>query len=161
MSIREAWNASWDTNVTGTHVLTHTAMPLLLKSGDPRLLFLMSGTASLMETEDATSRLNQAPPKGWPKPPHFDFPSYRSSKAGMAMMMRECCRLLRDDGVKVFCLSPGFLASGLGGAGAEKLKQMGAEDVSLGGQFIRDVVEGGRDEQVGVVIRRGALVQPW
>lgn len=46
MSIREAFNASWDTNVSGTHVLTHLAMPLLLKSSDPRLLFVTSGTSS-------------------------------------------------------------------------------------------------------------------
>lgn len=46
MSIREAFNASWDTNVSGTHVLTHLAIPLLLKSSDPRLLFVTSGTSS-------------------------------------------------------------------------------------------------------------------
>ena len=51
MTIREAFNTSWDTNVTGTHVLTSAAVPLLLKSPDPRLMFLTSGTSTLAETE--------------------------------------------------------------------------------------------------------------
>lgn len=68
--------------------------------------------------------------------------------------------MLRGDGVKVFCMSPGFLASGLGGWGKERLRSMGAGDVSLGGEFLREVVEGGRDGDVGVVIRKGAR-QPW
>lgn len=51
LSIREAFNKSWDTNVTGTHVLTTLAVPLLLKSNNPRLMFVTSGTACLAETE--------------------------------------------------------------------------------------------------------------
>ncbi|KAK1021053.1 hypothetical protein LTR33_018593, partial [Friedmanniomyces endolithicus] len=39
LSIREAYNASWDTNVAGTQVLTTLSMPLLIKSKNPRLLF--------------------------------------------------------------------------------------------------------------------------
>lgn len=50
-SIRDAFNKSWDTNVSGTHVLTTLSVPLLLKSKDPRLLFITSGTASVTETE--------------------------------------------------------------------------------------------------------------
>lgn len=40
------------------------------------------------------------------------------------MLMREWRRLLLNDGVKVWAISPGFLATGLAGAGAEKLKQV-------------------------------------
>ncbi|KAK3092212.1 hypothetical protein LTR53_019634, partial [Teratosphaeriaceae sp. CCFEE 6253] len=39
LSIREAYNQSWDTNVSGAHVLTTLAMPLLFKSDNPRVLF--------------------------------------------------------------------------------------------------------------------------
>ena len=38
MSIREGWNAAWDTNVSGTQVLTSTFIPLLLKSSEPRFV---------------------------------------------------------------------------------------------------------------------------
>lgn len=37
---------------------------------------------------------------------------------------------------------------------------MGAGDPSLGGTFIKDVIEGKRDEDVGKVIR-AAMIQPW
>ncbi|ETS73016.1 hypothetical protein PFICI_15191 [Pestalotiopsis fici W106-1] len=163
-SIRDAFNNSWDTNVSGTHVLTTLSVPLLLKSMDPRLLFITSGTSSLAETEmmdnDMHKRLNASPPAGWPKPPIMSHMAYRSSKTGLNMLMREWRRLLLNDGVKVWAISPGFLATGLTGAGAEKLKQMGALEPSVGGEFVRDVVQGKRDEYMGKVIRRNEI-QPW
>lgn len=138
--------------------MTDTFVPLLLKSSDPRLLFLTSGTSTLTETEDLGTPLNIAPAKGWPKQ-DFAVPAYRSSKTGMNMMMREWARLLRADGVKVWCISPGYLATSLGGS-QESNSQRGAGDPSLGGNFIKDVVEGKRDQDVGKVIRNGSI-QPW
>lgn len=71
MSTRELWNTTWDVNVTGTQVMTELFVPLLLKSENPRLLFLTSGTASLAETyrtEGAIyERINASPEAGWPK----------------------------------------------------------------------------------------------
>jgi NAD(P)-dependent dehydrogenase (short-subunit alcohol dehydrogenase family) len=86
----------------------------------------------------------------------FFCPSYRSSKTGMNMMMREWVRLLRNDGdkVKVFCVSPGFLATNWNGMTPEQMKKIGALDASVGGEFIRDVVEGKRDEDAGKIIRK-------
>jgi NAD(P)-dependent dehydrogenase (short-subunit alcohol dehydrogenase family) len=77
----------------------------------------------------------------------------------MNMMMREWCRILREDGVKVHCISPGFLATGLGGD-QERNKQMGGLDPMIGANFVREVVEGSRDGDVGKVIRRDNI-QPW
>ncbi|KAI0376934.1 NAD(P)-binding protein [Hypomontagnella monticulosa] len=165
MSLRECLNATWDTNVSGTHVLTTLAVPLLLKSADPRLMFVTSGTACLTETElfngPIMQRLNGSPPAGWPKPnEQLGLTAYRSVKTGLNMLMREWVRALRNDGVKVWCISPGFLATGLTGAGPDKLRQMGALDPSIGGEFVKDVVQGKRDEDVGKVIRRN-MIQPW
>lgn len=67
--------------------------------------------------------------------------------------------MLKNDGVKVFGVSPGYLATGLGGSKATNEKQ-GAADPALGGQFIKDVVEGQRDADVGKTILRDK-VQPW
>lgn len=67
--------------------------------------------------------------------------------------------MLKDDGVKVFCVSPGFLATKLGGD-QEANKQMGAGDPALGGTLIKDILEGRRDAQVGKVVGQ-AGVQPW
>ena len=158
--MREMWNRSWMVNTTGTYILTHTFVPLLLKSSDPRLIFITSGTSTLAECEDTSLKVNQSPKKGWPKEAFgFGVAAYRSSKTGMNMMMREWTRVLKEDGVKIWCISPGYLATGLGGS-QEMNKQMGAGDPAVGANFVRDVVEGARDRDVGKVIRRNDI-QPW
>lgn len=112
----------------------------------------------MAESGDLKLAVNKSPAKGWPKP-SLVLPAYRSSKTGLNMMMREWTRLLKEDGVKTWCVSPGFLATGLG-AGQESNKQMGAQDPTIGANFVRDVVEGARDIDIGKVIRKDD-VQPW
>ena len=73
-------------------------------------------------------------------------------------MMLEWTRILKADGVKIWCISPGLLATGWGDK--EMLIKAGAEDPAKGGIFIRDVVEGKRDADTGKVVRSGS-VQPW
>ncbi|KAF2113384.1 hypothetical protein BDV96DRAFT_496435 [Lophiotrema nucula] len=161
--VRAAWQTSYDVNVTSTQVFTLAFIPLLLKSSNPRLLFVTSGLSSLTtcaggrETAMLTS---QHPPAGWPKPPAPSALTYRSSKTALNMLMLDWHRILHNDGVKVWAISPGFLATGLGGIGKEKLKSMGAGDASVGGTFITKVVEGERDADTGKVIRSDG-VQPW
>lgn len=158
MTERDMWNHSWNVNVAGTQVMTSTFIPLLLQSGNPRLLFITSGTSTLAGTENMALAVNRYPTKGWPKP-GFAVPAYRSSKTGMNMMMREWHRMLREDGVKVWSISPGFLATGLGG-NLEKNRAMGAGDPSMAGEFIRDVVQGSRDADIGKVLLKDG-VQAW
>jgi len=155
---REMWNQTWNVNTSGTQLLTSTFIPLLLLSSDPRLLFLTSGTSTLAGSENTALPLNQSPVKGWPKA-GFNIPAYRSAKTGLIMMMREWHRLLKEDGVKVWCISPGFLATGLGG-NTEVLKKMGAASPEIAGPFIKSVIEGQRDADVGKVITKDGF-QPW
>ncbi|KAM0227878.1 hypothetical protein ACHAPO_011167 [Fusarium lateritium] len=160
MSARDIWNKTYDVNVTGTHILTWTFAPLLLKSSDPRLMFIASGTSSLNTSFDPKFPVNHQPAKGWPKKlSNFDLPAYRSSKTGMNMMMREWNKFLGQDGVKVWAISPGYLATGLG-VGQEQNKQQGAIDPAIGAAVVRDVLEGGRDADVGLVVSRQGI-QPW
>ena len=158
MSMREMWNKSWNVNTTSTYILTYTLIPMLLKSSDPRLLFITSGTSTLTEHENTALPVNHSPPAGWPKKA-LGVPAYRSSKTGMNMMMREWARTLKEDGIKMWCVSPGYLATGLG-VGQDLNKQAGAVDPATGAAFVREVVEGGQDEHVGTVVRR-AGIQPW
>ena len=168
-SIRKAWNDSWNLNVSGTYVMTHVFIPLLLKSSDARLLFITSGTASLAGTEDKTSpmgqRLNASPPAGWPKSEGNRMATYRSAKTGMNMMVRDWYRCLGNDNIKVFNISPGFLATGLAGkdqAARDWMKNAGARDPALGGKFVKDVVEGARDGDEGKVVGwMVSPIQPW
>ncbi|KAK5165250.1 uncharacterized protein LTR77_009348 [Saxophila tyrrhenica] len=165
LSIRDAWQKSWNVNVAGTQVLTTTFIPLLLKSSSPQLMFVTSGTSALSESGrmdyPPLARINASPAAGWPKQEQMNpITCYRSTKTGLNMLMREWTKILKEDGVKVWAISPGFLATGLGGVGQEQLKKMGARDPSEGGQFIKDVVEGKRDEDEGKVIR-ATMIQPY
>ena len=164
MSMRQMWNASWNVNTAGTQIMTSTFIPLLLqsRSSGPRLMFITSGTSTLAGTENMALAVNRHPPKGWPKTGGGDtvnLAAYRSSKTGMNMMMREWYRILKEDGVKVWCISPGQLATGLG-QGPEANKALGAGDPEPAGKFVRSVVEGARDADVGKVILRDS-VQAW
>lgn len=76
-----------------------------------------------------------------------------------AVCDREWYRCLKEDDVKVWCISPGYLATGLGG-NKERNVQRGAIDPAIGGRFVKDVLEGKRDGDVGKVIQR-EIVQPW
>jgi NAD(P)-dependent dehydrogenase (short-subunit alcohol dehydrogenase family) len=158
MTTREMWAKNWNINVISTHVVTQSFVPLLLKSKAPRLLFITSGTSTLTDHGDQSLAVNQSPKAGWPKQA-FSVTSYRAAKTGLNMAMCEWARLLKNDGVKVWSVSPGFLATGLG-VGEEKMKEMGAVDPSVGGKLVRDVVEGAHDEKVGKVVHASG-VQPW
>ncbi len=71
----------------------------------------------------------------------------------------EWYRMLKADGVKVWCISPGWLATGLGGD-QEKNKSLGAGDPALAGSFVQSVLEGQRDDDVGQIILRDGI-QAW
>ena len=67
--------------------------------------------------------------------------------------------MLHNDGVKVWCISPGYLATGLGGNREANLSY-GAGDPATAGQFVKNVLEGQRDGDVGRVITKDGI-QPW
>lgn len=95
----------------------------------PRLLFVTSGTSSLWETAPEQGGQHAAPPAHQREPRGrrrvHELPR-RQDGAELSMVMREWARILRDDGVRVWAVSPGFLATGLGGAGREALLGGGA-----------------------------------
>ncbi|EPS39131.1 hypothetical protein H072_7075 [Dactylellina haptotyla CBS 200.50] len=157
---REVLMQDFNVNVAGTYAVTDIFLPLLIKSSAPRLLFLTSGLSSLEEAGQSTSPRYMIPPAGWPKSKDTpQFLCYRVSKAALNMVMIDFQRILKNDNVKVWCISPGMLATNLGG-NPELLKKLGAEDPAVGGIFIKDVVEGARDGDTGKVIQRGKI-QPW
>ncbi|KAL7945011.1 hypothetical protein V8C42DRAFT_324310 [Trichoderma barbatum] len=159
-NIRSIFNKAYDVNVTGTHVVTATFAPLLIKSSSPRLLFVTSGLSTL--TAHSKSFYPPWAPKpqaGWPKENISASLGYKSSKTALNMVMLNWHWLLLDDGVKTFAISPGFLATNLGGS-PELLKKLGAGDPSIGGEFIRQVVQGERDADAGKIVNRDGT-QDW
>ncbi|KAH7311025.1 hypothetical protein BKA65DRAFT_575068 [Rhexocercosporidium sp. MPI-PUGE-AT-0058] len=158
LSAREMWTKSWSVNVSSTYILTSTFVPLLLKSSTPRIIFLASGTSSLTTAGNSPLPIDKSPAAGWPKE-GFAIPAYRASKTGLNMVVREFARMLKNDGVRVWGVSPGFLATGLG-LGQEASRKMGALEPKVGANFVRSVVEGERDADVGLVVKKGD-VQPF
>lgn len=158
-SLRECFTRAYDVNVAGTQVMTWTFMPLLLKSSEPRLIFV----AGLANINKASEAYFPTPPQpaGWPKNIGFETIGYRCSKVALNMMMLDWNHKLKEDGVKVFCVGPGMLATNLGGLGPEAAAKIpGVKHPSIGGALIRKVVEGERDRDVGkIVVQEG--VSMW
>ncbi|KZL78584.1 short-chain dehydrogenase [Colletotrichum tofieldiae] len=142
MTLREVWDKTWDVKTTGTHIMTSAFAPLLLKSNDPRLLFITSGTSSLTGSENVVFPFNKPLARGWPK-----------------VTIPEWHRTLVDDGVKTWCISPGYLATGLGGS-LEINKKQGALDPAVGAGLIKSVLEGARDGETGKVVSSQGI-QAW
>ena len=154
MSLRECFNKAYDVNLAGTNVLTWTLMPLLLKSADPRLIFV-TGLSHI--TQAAESYFPTPPqPAGWPKRIAFETIGYRCSKMALNMLMLDWSHKLKADGVKVWAVDPGVLDTGLGKPTEEVKKQLrlahGLGHASIGGQLLRSVAEGDRDAEAGKLI---------
>jgi hypothetical protein len=66
---------------------------------------------------------------------------------------------LKEDGVKVWCISPGFLATGVGGERAA-LARRGLGHPSTGGKLIIAVIKGKKDADVGKIVS-GAGIQDF
>ena len=131
-------------------------MPLLLKSSDPRLIFV-AGLANM--TRASESYFPTPPqPAGWPKKIDFETIGYRCSKTALNMLMLDWNHKLKADGVKVWSVGPGFLATDLGNM-REKAKEMGCGHPSIGGEMIKSVVEGERDTDVGKIVVKDGLSQ--
>ncbi|KAF2812994.1 NAD(P)-binding protein [Mytilinidion resinicola] len=150
-SIRAGMIKTYNVNVASTQVMTVVFEPLLLKSANPRLLFVTSGLSSFTTAAAGLNRPNTM--------------AYRTSKTALNMLMWEWCVRLKDSPAKIWCISPGLLSTGLLGAligndDVESMRQIGAEGPEAGGVFVKDVVEGIRDNEVGKVVDR-AGVQPW
>ncbi|MCJ1313229.1 hypothetical protein MMC25_006906 [Agyrium rufum] len=159
VSLRESFMKAYDVNVAGTHVMTYTFMPLLLRSSDPRLIFV-SGLSQITKASEGPYYPTPPQPAGWPKNIDFETIGYRSSKCALNMLMVDWNFKLKADGVKVWAVGPGFLATNLGGV-PEKAKEMGAGHPSAGGDILRRIAEGERDDDVGKYVVKNGGILSW
>ncbi|KAK9418008.1 hypothetical protein SUNI508_08437 [Seiridium unicorne] len=153
-SLRECFIGSYQVNVAGTHVTTFTFLPLLLKSSDPRLIFV----TGLGTFENCAAGKFPLPPDlnvGWPKEMPFETVGYRCSKTALNMLMLDYHWKLQKDGVKVWAVNPGFLATDLGDV-KEMVIARGGDHPSVGAALIKSIAEGERDGDVGkYVVKEG------
>ena len=98
---------------------------------------------------------------GWPKSPPHEPIGYRCSKTALSMLMLDWRWKLKEDGVKVFSVSPGFCLTGLGNLGEDRMRAMGAvRTAKQGAAAIFSVAEGHRDNDSGNIIDDEGIV-PW
>ena len=149
ISLRDCFNKAYAVNVTGATIMTHVSVPLLLKSSDPRLLFV----AGLFQMIVASEKYFPTPPlpAGWSKKMDFETIGYRLSKTALNMVMLDWKQKLKKNGVKMWAVGPGFLATNFEGI-KEKIRAMGGGHPSSDGKLIRSVVKGERDADAGKIV---------
>ncbi|KAI1013789.1 hypothetical protein LB503_010592 [Fusarium chuoi] len=147
---RQAFRRVLDTNLVGALSVTEAFLPLLRKSEHkpPRLIFVTSSTGSITLTSNPESQLHSA-----------GATEYRTSKAGLNMLMMMYNIRLKPEGFLVFGVDPGLCATNLT-SDAESLKQRGAAEPAEGGARIARVIKGEKDEDIGKAIGVQG-VNPW
>ena len=113
-----------ETNLFGAWRLTQAMLPLLRRSDDARIVNVSSGAGQLSEMNGG-------------------YPSYRMSKAGLNALTRILSN--EESSIRTNSLCPGWVATDMGGRGAPKSVEDGADtavwlatdDVPSGG-FFRD-----------------------
>ena len=96
---------SFASNVIGPVLLTQALSPLLEKVKNAKVMNLSSRLGSLGASAG------------------FGTPSYAISKAALNMATHQLAAALAPRGVTVFCVSPGWVSTDMGGAGATSTPQ--------------------------------------
>jgi|SRR5450432_4106570 len=110
-----------DTNFHGTLAVTQAMLPLLRKAEQARIVNLSSGLGSL--------EMNSDPKWGFAD---FKLIGYCASKAALNMMTVQLAYELRDTGIKVNAVSPGFVDTDMNQhRGTLTVEQGAAEPVRL------------------------------
>ena len=101
----DSFRRTYETNVFGVVAVTNAFLPILRRSGHPRIVNVSSGTGSL----------------GWSSGPNPQFPyetggtaaAYRSSKTALNALTVYYAQALAPEGFKVNALAPGLRATNL------------------------------------------------
>jgi NAD(P)-dependent dehydrogenase (short-subunit alcohol dehydrogenase family) len=104
VNFRDKMRQTFETNVISPLQLTESLVPLLLNSGDARVIFITSDLGSLTRTLDEND-------------PYFGFyaPAYKCSKAALNMVMAAESVKLKSRGVKVNATCPGAISTAMNG----------------------------------------------
>jgi len=102
LSIRELFNQTLSTNVTGTACLTEACLPLLRKAESPRVVFVSSRMGSLTESMNKETLYYS-----------MDYKAYDCSKAAFNMLAINYARILAENGAMVNVACPGLVQTKL------------------------------------------------
>lgn len=135
MADYDQWTATLETNVIGVHRVSTAFLPNLRKAGRPVIIAISSGLGSI---EEASGGLY----------------AYRTSKAGVNMVMRAMANDLREDAIIAVPLDPGWVQTDMGGARAPTPVDKAVADM-------RGVIGDLRLEQSGRFMRYDGGETPW
>jgi len=117
----DALRRMFETNVIGTLAVTQAMLPLLRKSSAGRVVNLSSALGSIAEAADDTSEFAAVRLAG-----------YAISKAALNMLTVQLAVELKDAGIRVNSVDPGFTATDMNGhQGYQSLQEGAAEAVRV------------------------------
>lgn len=135
-------------NLLGSARVTEAFLPLLKQSSSARLIFITSILGSITARSDPNDPFAQIPAAG-----------YRTSKTAVNMLLACYSQELTGQGIKVFGICPGFLATELNGP-PDVMRSMGAAEPETGAQLVLSVVSGEREDGQGKVVFSDGI-RPW
>ncbi|WP_433721397.1 SDR family oxidoreductase [Actinoplanes sp. CA-051413] len=110
------FRAVFDVNVIGVLTVTNAMLPLLRRSGAPRIVNMSSGVGSLAAMSDPDGFLAQMPPSA----------AYVPSKTALNSLTVQYAKELRKEGVLVNAADPGWVATDFTDHRAPRTPQQGA-----------------------------------
>lgn len=130
-----AWMRILHINTVAPAMVTQAFFPQLMRGTTRKVAMISSGWGSLEQTGP-------------------EYMAYRSSKAALNASMRSIAEMLRESGVIVVSLSPGWVRTDMGGAGSSLLPEK-----SVAG--MRKVIAGLTLKQSGGFFRYSGEATPW
>jgi NAD(P)-dependent dehydrogenase (short-subunit alcohol dehydrogenase family) len=133
----EHFREAFETNVIGVVRMVRAFLPLLEKGERPRVVNISSGAGSISEKED------------------YAFYAYSTSKAALNMATRAMAAELKERGICVVALTPGWVKTDMGGPNAPLTPEQSA-------RAIAKTIEGLTLEQAGGFLERtGEKSSAW
>ena len=138
---------TYHVNSIAPAVMSMAFRDLLSKSQNPYSIFVSSGMGSAGLASDKNDPC-YAP----------DVFHYRMSKAALNMWAIQEHKVMAKEGLKVFPMCPGSVASNL--RGASETPGDGLGDPAESGRLILSIIEGKRDADVGNFVHKDGIY-PW